>query len=161
MKLKAFDLFDIMDLAEQVIIKEKLAPYVKYFVPVDSIVICLQENVKTIKNIIKENGYDTDDLEIINLDKFYKTAEGWDYIYLGDLEIDGDEAWKEFGKIIKEKEEEFLNTNNFEEVWFMYQRLALKNILDKTINKEIKAFDERIKEAKTDFKNHMGIFKIK
>jgi len=160
MKLKAFDLYDI-GLSSDKKLKEKIEPYIKYFVSGDSIAICLQENVKKIKMVIKDNGYDIENLEIMNLDKFYKTSEGWDYVYLGELEIDGDEVWKEFGKVLKEKEEELLNTDNYEELWFKYQRLALRNIFNKIVEKETEAFENRIKEAQDDFEKRIGVYERK
>lgn len=160
MKLKAFDLYDIVpDREVWEIIKEKIKSYVIYFTPGDSIGICSQQNVKKIKQIIIENNYNIEELEIMNLDKFYKTCEGWDYVYLGELEIDGDEVWKEFGKILKEKEEELLNTDNFEKLWFEYQRAALRNMLDKIIKKETEVFENKIEEAQDDFENYIGIYK--
>jgi hypothetical protein len=97
----------------------------------------------------------------MNLDKFYKTSEGWDYVYLGELEIDGEEVWKEFGKVLKEKEEELLNTDNYEEIWFKYQRLALRNIFNKIVEKETEAFENRIKEAQDDFEKRIGVYERK
>lgn len=163
MKLKAFDIDDVLykskiyknglHLKE---IKQKLSPYVLYYVTNDSIGICLADQKKNILNVLKEYGEVNTIGNFINADTFLCTGDyGWDDIILGNYELNGEEVWMEFGKVLKENEQILIDSGNeFEVEWNKLQKFALKNIFDNMIEDTKK----EIEYAEKDFYSRKGMY---
>jgi len=164
MKLKAFDIDDVLykspiynrnlNLAE---VKQKLNPYVLHYVTDDSIGICLENQKKNIIDVLKEYGEVNTISNFINADMFLSTGDhGWDYIMLGNYEINAEEVWTEFGKILKKNEQILIDSGNqFDEEWNKLQKFALKKIFDKIVNNAKK----EIEYAEKDLESRVGMYK--
>jgi len=164
MKLKAFDIDDVLyksqtytrhSILEEV--KQKLNPYVLHYVTDDSIGICLTDQKKNIIEVLKEYGEVNTVGNFINADTFLCMGDyGWDDIQLGNYNLDADEVWKEFGKLLKENEQILLNAGSqFESEWNKLQKFAVKNIFDKMVT-DIK---KEIEYAEKDFYSRVGMYK--
>jgi len=165
MKLKAFDIDDILfetNIYYQIgtidEIKQKLQPYVLYFKNDDSIGICLEDQKKDIVKILSEYGKLNLKGNFTNLDTFFIADYDWDNIQLGNIEIDGQIVWKEFGKSLNRNENLLLYAGDkFEEEWYRLQRIALRKALDIELDK----IKKNIEIAEKDFEKHMGIHELK
>ena len=163
MKLKAFDIEDVLyksdiyksDLLEEV--KQKLKHYVLHFQTGDSIGFCLKEQKKDIIGVLKEYGEVNTAGNFINADTFLSTGDyGWDNIFLGNYELNGEEVWEEFGKVLKENEQILIDAGSqFESEWNKLQKFAVKNIFDKMVA-DIK---KEIEYAEKDFYSRVGMYK--
>ena len=164
MKLKAFDIDDVLykspiynrnlNLAE---VKQKLSPYVLCCADGDSIGICLIEQKKNIINVLKEYGEVNTVSNFINADTFLCNGDyGWDYIQLGNYELNGEEVWTEFGKLLKKNEQILIDSgDSFEVEWNKLQKLALRNIFDEIVNNTKK----EIEYAEKDFESRVGMYR--
>jgi len=160
MKLKGFDISEILfknniynsEIKYEII--NKLKPFTIFFD--DCIGICFIEQKENIINVLKEYGKLSTQGHFINLDNFISNEDiSYNYIYIGEFEIDGNEAMKEFSKLLKKEENILLNNlENFEEEWYQLQRKALRICLDK----EIKILTNKIKKAEIDLKSMKGIY---
>ena len=162
MKLKAFDIDDIFfesdihyinsKLEE---IKQKLKPYVLYFKRNDCIGICLEDQKKDIIEILKEYGKLNLKGNFTNIDTFFiNGGYGWDDIYLGNIEIEGDAVWEEFSKSLKRNENLFIHAGTkFEEEWYRLQKIALRKVFDI----ELDIIKKGIEDAEKSFEHHIGI----
>lgn len=158
MKLKAFDIDDILYNAKNYNnkimvneVKEKLKSYVLYFIKDDSVGICLEDQKENIIDILREYGEVNIESNFIDVNKFLCTGDyGWDNIILGNYELDAEEVWSEFGKLLKKHEQNLLNSGEkFEEEWYKLQKLAIKNIFEeikKDIIKEIECAEKDLNE---------------
>jgi len=163
MKLKAFDIDDILPETNiyktEILVnaKEKLKPYVLYLTPNDSIGICLAEQKKDIVKVLSEYGKVDARFNFVNADKFLCDGDyGWDDIQLGNYELNGEEVWIEFGKLLKKNEQDLIDVGDkFEEEWNKLQKLAIRNIFDKIVNDAKK----EIEYAENDFKSRVGMYK--
>jgi len=164
MKLKAFDIDDVLykspiynrnlNLAE---VKQKLNPYVLCYADGDSIGICLADQKKNIIKVLKEYGEVNTVSNFINADTFLCNGDyGWDYIILGNYELNGEEVWTEFGKILKKNEQILIDSgDSFEVEWNKLQKLALRNIFDEIVNNAKK----EIEYAEKDLESRVGMYK--
>lgn len=167
MKLKAFDITDILyknskvyDLVEE--IKEKLKSYVIYFKKNDSIGICFEEQKNIIVKILSEYGETNTIGNFINTDTFFiNGGYDWDYIYLGDIQIEGDIAWEEFNKLLKKYEQLLIDAgDNFEEAWYRLQRIALRKVLDNELDRLQKQLNKTIRDANADYEKYIGLYEL-
>lgn len=158
MKLKAFDIDDIL-IESKVYkrktmlneIKEKLNPYVLHFIEEDSIGLCLKEQKNDIIKILKEYGELNTKGNFINADTFLCNGDyGWDNILLGNYELNAEEVWEEFGKLLKRDEQMLLDSGDkFKEEWHKLQKFAIMNIwieMVKDIRKEIEFAEKDLEE---------------
>jgi len=164
MKLKAFDIDDVLykspiynrnlNLAE---VKKKLNPHVLHYVDGDSIGICLADQKKNIIDILKDYGKVNTLGNFINADMFLSTGDyGWDDIILGNYELNGEEVWIEFGKVLKENEQILIDAGSqFKEEWNKLQKFAIKKIFDEKVS-DIK---KEIEYAEKDFCSRVGMYK--
>lgn len=159
MKLKGFDIHQILfendiytsELKHEII--NKIKPFIIFFDDTMEMGICFIEQKENIINVLKEYGELSIKGHFINLDLFIADEDVcYDYVYIGDFEIDGDEVMKEFSRIIKKGEEKLLN--NFENEWYKMQKEALEICL----NKEIKILTDKIENAKDDLEKMKGIY---
>jgi len=164
MKLKAFDIDDVLykspiynrnlNLAE---VKQKLNPYVLHYVDGDSIGICLTDQKKNIIDVLKDYGEVNTLGNFINADMFLSTGDyGWDYIQLGNYELNGEEVWIEFGKLLKKNEQILIDSgDSFKVEWNKLQKLAIRNIFDKIVSNAKK----EIEYAEKDLEERVGMYK--
>jgi len=160
MRLKGFDISQILfenniynsEIKYEII--NKLKPFTIFFD--DCIGICFIDQKENIINVLKEYGKLSIQGHFINLNSFISSGDiSYDYVHIGEFEIDGNEVMKEFSKLIKREENILLNNlENFEEEWYKLQRKALRICLDK----EIKVLHDRIKDAEKDLASMKGIF---
>jgi len=165
MKLKGFAIDEILwdngnyNKITENEIKDRLQPYIIYFKKDDSIGVCFQEQKENIVKILKEYGNTDLKSQFINFDNFISSDDyDWDNIFVGEIELDSRIVWKEFGKLIKENESKLINSiDNFENEWYNLQKIALRKVLNKEINKRRKEIDKIINDAEDDYKNYIGI----
>jgi len=160
MRLKGFDISQILfenniynsEIKYEII--NKLKPFTIFFD--DCIGICFIDQKENIINVLKEYGKLSIQGHFINLNSFISSEDiSYDYVYIGEFEIDGNEAMKEFSKLIKREENILLNNlKKFKEEWYKLQRKALRICLDK----EIKILHDKIKDAENDLASMKGIF---
>jgi len=164
MKLKAFDFDDMLYESEKYNrktmhdeIEEKLKPYVLYFIKNDSIGICLEDKKKDIIRILKEYGQIRLLGNFVNINTFLCSGDyGWDYIQLGNYELDGEEVWVKFGKLLKEKEQILIDAkDNFEVEWNKLQKLAIKNVWNVIVKDTMK----ELEYAEKDLEERVGMYK--
>jgi len=143
MKLIAFDFEYVLDGAENYDtktmadeVKEKLKPYVLYFREDDSIGICYKNQKENIVKVLKEYGKVKLVGEFLDLYTFFNTEDyGWDNVILGNYELDADEIWNEFAKLLKKDEKLLIEAgDNFEDEWHKLEKLAIRNIWDNMAN---------------------------
>ena len=142
MKLIAFDFEYVLDGAENYDaktmsneVKEKLKPYVLYFREDDSIGICYKTQKENIIKVLKEYGKIKVVGEFLDLYTFFNTEDyGWDNVILGNYELDADEIWREFAKLLKKNERLLIEAGDkFEDEWHKLEKLAIRNVFDKII----------------------------
>ena len=160
MKLKGFDISEILfenniynsEIKYEII--NKLKPFT-IFVD-DCMGICFIEQKENINNVLKEYGKLSIQGHFINMDNFISNEDiSYNYVYIGEFEIDGNEAMKEFSKLLKKEEDILLkNLSSFEEYWYKLQRKALRICLDK----EIKLLTNKINNAENDLASMKGIY---
>jgi len=164
MKLKAFDIDDVFydnvkynrkTMLNDV--KEKLNPYVLHYATDDSIGICLDDKKKDIVKILSGYGKVNTKGNFININTFLCNGNyGWDDIQLGNYELNGEEVWSEFGKLLKDNEQILIDAGDkFEEEWHKLQKLAIRNIFDRIVNNTAK----EIEYAEKDFNERVGMYK--
>jgi len=160
MKLKGFDISQILfenniynsEIKHEII--NKLKPFTIFFD--DCTGVCFVDQKENIINVLKEYGKLSIQGHFINLNSFISSEDiSYDYVYIGEFEIDGNEAMKEFSKLIKREENILLNNlENYEEEWYKLQRKALRICLDK----EIKILHDKINNAEKELDSMKGIF---
>jgi len=164
MKLKAFDFEYVLDGAENYNprtmsneVKEKLKPYVLYFREDDSIGICYKDQKENIVKVLKEYGKVKLVGEFLDLYTFFNIENyGWDNVILGNYDLDADEIWSEFAKLLKKNEELLIEAgNNFGDEWHKLEKAAIRSVFDKIIA-DIK---KEIEDAEKDLENRVGMYK--
>jgi len=164
MKLIAFDFEYVLDGAEKYDtktmsneVKEKLKPYVLYFREDDSIGICYKDQKENIVKVLKEYGEVKLVGEFLDLYTFFNTEDyGWDNVILGNYELDADEIWSEFAKLLKKNEKLLFKAGDkFEDEWHKLEKLAIRSVFDKIIV-DIK---KEIEDAEKDFESRVGMYK--
>jgi len=166
MKLKAFDIdqilheSDIYSISNSLLleeIKQKLKPYVLHCLTDDSVVFCLANQKKNIIKVLSEYGKVDTEGHFVNANTFLCDGDyGWDDVILGNYELNGEEVWTEFGKILKKNEQILIDSGeSFEVEWNKLQKLALRNIFDEIINNTKK----EIEYAEKDFESRVGMYK--
>ena len=164
MKLMAFDFEYVLDGAENYDtktmsdeVKEKLKPYVLYFRENDSIGICYNDQKKNIVEVLKEYGEVKLVGEFLNLYTFFNTEDyGWDNVILGNYELDADEIWSEFAKLLKKNEKLLIEAgDNFGDEWHKLEKEAIRSVFDKIIA-DIK---KEIDDAEKDLEERVGMYR--
>jgi len=163
MKIKVFDLedilYDVKNIDKQKI-KKEILPYVCFPEKNNVFGLCHSDNKSKIISILKK--YEGIYLEgnFIDPKEYFSDDDiDWDFVYIGEFEIDGNEVWKEFGFLLEESEEIILKSDNIENEWYDLQRKALRNVLDRYIYQRRKELDRSIELAEKDYKIHKGIFR--
>ena len=89
--------------------------------------MCLQQSPQllTVSNFPASSKYVN---PLNNLDSFISNEDiSYNFVYIGEFEINGDTAMKEFSKLIKRSEDVLLsNINNFEDTCYKLKKKALK-----------------------------------
>jgi len=164
MKLIAFDFEYVLDGAENYDaktmsneVKEKLKPYVLYFREDDSIGICYKTQKENIIKVLKEYGKIKVVGEFLDLYTFFNTEDyGWDNVILGNYELDADEIWSEFAKLLKKNEKLLIEAGNkFEDEWHKLEKAAIRSVWDNMAN-DIR---KEIEYAEKDLEERVGMYK--
>ena len=164
MKLIAFDFENILYGAENYDrktmfdeVKEKLKPHVLYLREDDSIGICYKNQKENIIKVLKEYGKVKIVGEFIDLYTFFNTDDyGWDNVILGNYELDADEIWSEFAKLLKKNEKLLIEAGNkFEDEWHKLEKAAIRSVF----NKIVVDIKKEIEDAEKDLENRVGMYR--
>lgn len=153
MKLKTFDIFDMLDGIENekaFQIMREVAPFCLYAPENKGMAICLLENKEPIVSTIKRHAEELG-LKVRVQGNFVNLSTeligdnvDWDDIVLGNSSyINSDDFWKEVIEVVSAREDELIASNNFVEEWRMIKIAAVKTVIIKWHQARKKELDEQ------------------
>lgn len=158
MKLKTFDIYDMLDgvtIEKAQDILQAVASHCLYAPQNHTMGICLIEEKPAILNIIQKYG---EELNIpvrvqgnfVNLDKeLVGDNVDWDDIWVSnDFAVNSDDFWKSFVKLTKANEQRLLDAEDFAFEWNCMKKEALLDVIDKWHANRMKEQEETYAEVK-------------
>lgn len=151
MKLKVFDLFDMLDDISQEKVSEimkEVTPYCLYTSAEAGMGICLIEQKENILSVIRKHAEELG-LKVrvqgnfVNLDTaLINDNIDWDDIWVGGTLVDSRDFWKEVVAIVKPCEERLIKAENFAVEWERVKKEALKNVIEKYFEQKRKELEK-------------------